>query len=137
MLGIISAILGLVSRIFKFIFKNSKKGIDKVFLTLFIILSIILILLKGINIFIDAKDLFSANGHFWLKVLYFFFTQIWLSFLVQFGNYIFMGLIMIFHICSGNRFEDEPSYFLVGIPLIAMKLYYSIPIIAVICLFIF
>lgn len=137
MLGIISAILGLVSRIFKNIFKNSKEGIDKVFLTLFIILSIILILIKGINIFIDAKDLFSVNGHFWLKVLYFFFTQIWLSFLVQFGNYIFMGLIMIFHICSGNRFEDEPSYFLVVIPLIAMKLYYSIPIIAVICSVIF
>lgn len=136
-LGIISAILGLFSRVLKFIFRKSGDSIDKGFLTLFTIISVVLVLIKGVSIVIESKNVFSADGHFWLKMLYFLFTQIWVSFLVPFGTYIFTGLSFIFYICSGSKLNKEVTFSLLGIPIFIFNLYHSIPIIAVIASFIF
>lgn len=134
--GTISAILGLFSRFLKLFFKN-KESIDKGFLMLFSILSIILISLKGIDILFEMVETFSVHGKFGWKIFYFLFMQIFLSLLVNFSTQIFALFSIIFNFCSGNVLMEDRFLIATGIPLFILNIYHTIPMASLIIAVIF
>lgn len=136
-LFILSAFLGFFSRVLKFIFRRDEISIDKGFLTLFSILSVIVIAVKGIGILIRAVHVFNGYGHFGWKVLYFIVNQIFVSLLVSFSASIFYFIILVFIKTSGSLLEEDKFFDLLTIPLFILNIYHSIPIFAVIIAVIF
>lgn len=130
-LAVISAIIGLFSRILKFIFKKSYY-IDKVLFIILAIISTTIIVIKGYHFFIEVRDIFFFENKITLKILYFIIIQLFFSFFTSFFVNYSKDLVKIFFIFGKIYLSIDEITTILGIPLFFLNLYHYIPIIGVI-----